>query len=322
MQTWLEDFSLHLQYLAQKEEYFLPTERVSWSSPSCWDATEPTAPSNIQLHTGMWIFTSLQCSWGGMMNSSSSDSSLLPPEKTPAAEGKHRAGRVPLRNKWSPVPREKLVFHSLLDQTILTSLTASHKVLLGPVSQQGDLFSALLHREGKTPAEDSSGGKSSFCFWTGSFLRTPSQRHSAWQLVGKTKGRSPSSMGSSRKLPHIHTLKFWQRRNPHPLQAQQERQENTLIYLYRFLVSSVSCGHSILLEGTQIRSSWTSPPPAVRSQIPFLVWLMLKAKNLPGTREFNYTPHTWCIYSSVMWSQVTLSWVTTVFLPINLMYRV
>lgn len=87
----------------------------------------------------------------------------------------------------------------------------------------------------------------------------------------KIKGRSSSSIGSSRKLPHTHTLKFWQRRNLHPLQAQQERQENTLISISRFLVSPVSCGNSILLEGIRIRSRWTSPPPAVRSQIPFFV---------------------------------------------------
>lgn len=115
----------------------------------------------------------------------------------------------------------------------------------------------------------------------------------------------PASRKNKRKtifLPRViqeaptHSLKFWKRRNPHPLQAQQERQENTLIYFYRFLVSPVSCGNSVLLEGTGIRSSWTSPPPAVRSQIPLSVWLMLKAKKLPGTGEFNYIPHTWNIY--------------------------
>lgn len=222
--------------LASKSRiFFFPQKGHPGAAPGCRDATEPTAPSNIQLYTGMWIFKSSQCSWAGMMNSSSSDSSLLPPEKTPAAEGKHWAGRVPMRNKWSPVPGEKLVFHSLLDQTILTSLTAFWDLGDHQFLSKG-FFSQLYSTERvKLLQRTGSGGKSSFCFWKGSFLRTSSQRHSAWQLGGKIKGRSPSSMGSSRKLPHIHTLKFWQGRNPHPLQAQQERQENTLIYLYRFL---------------------------------------------------------------------------------------
>lgn len=49
---------------------------------------QPTAPSNIQLHTRMWSFKSLQPSWAGIINSSSSGCSLLALDKTSGAEDK------------------------------------------------------------------------------------------------------------------------------------------------------------------------------------------------------------------------------------------
>lgn len=158
------------------------TERESWSNPRLMRCCR--APSNIQLHAGMWIFKSLQPSWAGIMNSSSSDSSLLPPEGNTSCRGKTQGWRVPMRSKWPPVPREKVLLHSLLDKTIPTSLTASHKVLLGlrgitSFSPRGSFLSFNRKRRIKFLQRTGPGGKSSFCFSTGSFLKTSAQRHSA-----------------------------------------------------------------------------------------------------------------------------------------------
>lgn len=220
------------------------SQGISEAAPDWWPAAEaqPTAPSSIQHSSRMWISKSLQPSWAGITNSSSSGSLLLALDKTSAAEGKTHSCEK------SKFPHEEQVpscAHVLQEQShipdcLLQSPVGTQRTT-NSFSARGSFLSFVTQRDripAKYTVEDSPRDKKLLLFLNRLIPQdTISERHTACQLVGKrTKGGPSSSIRSPRKPTHTLWTSGWQSRNLHVLLSQQGRQESTVIYINRFLV--------------------------------------------------------------------------------------